>query len=352
MDLNTVWFVLVGVLIAGYAVLDGFDLGVGVLHLFAKDEEERLTHMGAIGPVWDGNEVWLLTGGGALFAAFPAVYATVFSGFYLAFMVLLIALIGRAVALEFRHTAGGAAAKRLWDLAFGLGSLLAALLFGVAVGNVLRGVPIGPDGAYRGSFVDLLSPYALLVGLTTLSLFVLHGALYLSLKTEGPLEERLRRAIVPSWVVFVALYAAATEASVSAAPHLFAHVRGRPLFFGLAAVLGGAILAIPLLVRARRALGAFLASSTTIVAMIGLAGVSLYPRLVPSSLGLDFSLTIANAASTPRALKVMLTIALIGMPLVIGYTAMIYWIFRGKVRVAEGHYAEAVAKWSRSRRWW
>src|SRR5512147_1077494 len=174
MDLNTVWFLLIGVLLTGYAILDGFDLGVGVLHLFARDEEERRLHINAIGPVWDGNEVWLLTGGGALFAAFPVVYATVFSGFYLALMLLLVALILRAVSMEFRSKVDSPGWKKVWDWAFGIGSLLPAILFGVAFGNVLRGIPINEQGLFTGSFLELLNPYAILIGLLSLALFTMH----------------------------------------------------------------------------------------------------------------------------------------------------------------------------------
>ncbi|MCL5030614.1 MAG: cytochrome d ubiquinol oxidase subunit II, partial [Bacteroidetes bacterium] len=176
MDLNLTWFLLVGVLIIGYAILDGFDLGVGVIHLFTKDEIEKRIEMNAIGPVWDGNEVWLLTGGGALFAAFPIVYATVFSGFYIAFMLLLTALIFRAVSFEFRGKVNSSGWKKLWDLAFGLGSLLPSILFGVAIGNILRGIPINEQGNFTGSFIDLLNPYSILIGLLSLAMFIMHGA--------------------------------------------------------------------------------------------------------------------------------------------------------------------------------
>jgi len=338
MDLNTIWFLLVGVLIAGYAVLDGFDLGVGVLHLFARDDDERRVHLRSIGPVWDGNEVWLLTGGGALFAAFPVVYATVFSGFYLALMLVLFALIARAVALEFRGAVDGPRWRRAWDWAFGLGSLLPALLFGVAVGNVLRGVPITAEASWAGSFLGLLNPYALLVGLVSLTLFVMHGALWLRLKSSGDLGERMARWAGRAWAAFVLVYGAATAVTFVSAPHLFAGVTRRPLFWVLLVVLVAALATVPWATRRGRELQAFLASAALIVAMIGLCAVSLFPRIVPSSLGLDRSLTIYNAASTPRTLTVMLVIALVGMPLVIAYTAAIYWIFRGKVRATDAGY--------------
>lgn len=337
MDLSTIWFVLVAVLIAGYAVLDGFDLGVGVLHLFAKNEEERLVHVRAIGPVWDGNEVWLLTGGGALFAAFPGVYATVFSGFYLALMLLLVALVARAVSLEFRHQHEGPRWRRTWDWAFGLGSLVPALLFGVAVGNVLRGVPVTAAGEWAGSFLGLLNPYAIAVGLVTLAFFTMHGALYLRMKTEGALAARLQRLVLPLWLAFVLLYGAATAATAFVSPWLFAGAGRSPLVMLLTLLLLAAVFAIPVLSRKGRHGAAFLASATTIVAMVFLAAASMFPVLVPSSLDLANSLTIHNASSTPRTLGVMLVIALVGMPIVIFYTGFVYRVFAGKVAPWEGY---------------
>jgi cytochrome d ubiquinol oxidase subunit II len=175
LDLNTTWFILIGVLFTGYAMLDGFDLGVGALHLFTRTDEERRVMLNAIGPVWDGNEVWLVTGGGALFAAFPNVYATVFSGFYLAFVLLLVALIFRAVAIEFRSKQPMRWWRQMWDVGFGAGSILSSLLIGVAVGNIAWGVPIDARGEFAGTFLGLLGPYPLLVGVTTLALFMMHG---------------------------------------------------------------------------------------------------------------------------------------------------------------------------------
>jgi cytochrome d ubiquinol oxidase subunit II len=342
MDLGSIWFVLVAVLIAGYAVLDGFDLGVGVLHLFAKDEEERRIHVRAIGPVWDGNEVWLLTGGGALFAAFPDVYATVFSGFYLALMLLLVALIARAVSLEFRHQHEGARWTRAWDWAFGLGSLVPALLFGVAVGNVLRGVPVTAAGEWAGSFLGLLNPYAIAVGLVTLAFFTMHGALYLRTKTEGALAARLERLVLPLWAGFVVLYAAATAATALVSPWLFEGAGRSPLFMLLTLLLVAAVVAIPVLARKGHFGAAFLASAATIVSMVFLAAVSMFPVLVPSSIDFANSLTIHNASSTPRTLTVMLVIALVGMPIVLFYTGFVYRVFAGKVAPEGEGYAANV----------
>lgn len=338
MDLNTAWFLLIYVLLIGYAVLDGFDLGVGVLHLFARSEHERRIHLNAIGPVWDGNEVWLLAGGGALFAAFPPVYATVFSGFYLALVLLLMALIFRAVSFEFRRQVDRPGWKLLWDLAFGLGSLVAALLLGVAFGNILRGVPIDADGQWAGSFLGLLNPYALLVGVAGLVLLTMHGAAYLTLKSEGALRDRVRAWIPRLWVVFVLLYLVATVWTFFSARHLFDEVLGRPLFWVFFVVLLAALVYTPVAHRAGRDGRLFIATALTVVSVLALSAVSLYPRLVPSSLDLAHSLTAYNASSTPRTLTAMLIIALIGVPIVLVYTAWIYWSFRGKVRLADDSY--------------
>lgn len=338
MDLNIAWFVLIWVLLAGYAVLDGFDLGVGVLHLFARTDGERQLHAQAIGPVWDGNEVWLLTAVGALFAAFPVVYATVFSGFYLAIMLLLFALILRAVSLEFRGQVDSPVWRRVWDWAFGLGSLVPALLFGVALGNILRGLPIESDGSLSVPVLSLLSSYAILVGLLSLTTFVTHGALFLAMKTEGDLQQRMIDWATGAWPVVVVLYVAATVATFFVSPFLFEGVLGTPLCWVFLLLMVAAVVCVPLAVRARRFLGAFVASSAAICAMIGLAALSLFPRWVPSRLNLESSLTIYNASSTPRTLTVMLIIALIGMPIVIGYTAYIYRVFAGKVAISEESY--------------
>jgi cytochrome d ubiquinol oxidase subunit II len=338
MDLNTIWFLLFGVLITGYAILDGFDLGVGVLFLFARNEEERRIYLNAIGPVWDGNEVWLLTGGGALFAAFPIVYATVFSAFYLAMMLLVTALIARAVSFEFRGKLTGERWKKLWDWCFGLGSLVAAVLYGVAVGNVIRGIPIDESGIFTGSFFGLLNPFALLCGLVGVAMFTMQGAAYMALKTEGELQERMRDWTVRGWTAFVVLYAVATAASILAAPHAFVGLLGKAAFWIILLLFAVAAVLVPVESRRERYGRAFLMSSLSIAALIGLAAVGLFPRLVPSSINLAYSLTIYNAASTPRTQMVMLIIALIGMPLVLVYTAYVYSVFKGKVVLTEDSY--------------
>lgn len=337
MDLNLIWFLLVGVLIVGYAILDGFDLGVGVLHLFAKSEEEKRMNLNAVGPVWDGNEVWLLTGGGALFAAFPVVYAVSFSAFYLAFMLLLTALIFRAVSFEFRKYSEPEQ-KKYWDLAFGLGSLVPALLYGVAIGNVLRGLPLDQKGLFHGNFFGLLNPYAIVVGLVSLTFFVMHGAIYLAMKTKGEQQEKAAGWANNMWVAYVALYVVATIYSFFSAKYLFDTVLKNPLFWVLVVLLFASIIYIPLGVKAKQFGKSFIASSITIASMILLTALSLFPRLLPSSWNLDYSLTIYNASSTPRTLWTMLIIALIGVPIVLIYTIYIYRVFKGKVVLNKDSY--------------
>jgi cytochrome d ubiquinol oxidase subunit II len=338
MDLALIWFLLIGVLLTGYALLDGFDLGVGILHLFTRDEKEKRIGLNAVGPVWDGNEVWLLTGGGALFAAFPVVYATVFSGFYLAFMLLLLALIVRAVAIEFRHHVESPRWRRFWDRGFVFGSLVPALLYGVAVGNILRGLPITAEGNLRVGLLGLLNPYSLLIGLLGLVMFIMHGGAYLALKTDGRLQERAARWGTGAWLLFVILYVVATVSTVTTSGYLFAGKLGNPLLWIFFLLLVVGIVRYPAAVRHRRYGRAFLASASCIAGLIGLAGVSLFPRLVPSSLDPAYSLTIHNASSTERTLLVMLIIALIGMPLVIAYSIWIYRTFRGKVVLTKDSY--------------
>lgn len=338
MDLNTIWFILIAVLIIGYAILDGFDLGVGIIHLFTKDEHDKRVNLNAIGPVWDGNEVWLLTGGGALFAAFPVVYATVFSSFYLALMLLLFALIFRAVSMEFRGKVDSPKWKRFWDWAFGLGSLLPAILFGVAIGNILRGIPLNETGLFTGNFFGLLNPYSVLVGILSMVLFTMHGAIYLCNKTNGKQRERMENIIPKLWIAFVSLYFTVTIYSTFEASFLFEGAMQNPLFWLSFILLLGSLLYTPIAVKAKKFGTAFLTSSVTILAMLGLMAISLFPRLVPSSTDLAYSLTIYNASSTERTLTSMLIIALIGMPLVIGYTIFIYRVFKGKVMINQDSY--------------
>jgi cytochrome d ubiquinol oxidase subunit II len=332
-DLNVIWFVLVGVLLAGYAILDGFDLGVGALHLLTKKDEHRRLMINAIGPVWDGNEVWLVTGGGALFAAFPEVYATVFSGFYLAFMLLLCMLIFRAVAIEFRSKQPMRWWRQMWDVSFSIASIGCSLLVGVALGNILWGVPLNSQREFVGSFLGLLNPYALLVGVTTAALFMMHGAIYTVLKTEGELHQIARGWINNAIIFFIICYGLTTMATLLYLPHMSQHLRAHPIFFAVPVLTMLAIANIPREIFHRRDFLAFLSSGASIAGLMALVGIGIFPSLVLSRPNPQFSLTIYNAASSPRTLGIMLIIAGIGVPIVLAYTSSIYYIFRGKVKL-------------------
>jgi cytochrome d ubiquinol oxidase subunit II len=333
LDLNATWFILVGVLLAGYAILDGFDLGVGMLHLLVKGDQNRRIMLNAIGPVWDGNEVWLVTGGGALFAAFPHVYATVFSGFYLAMILLLFGLIFRAVAIEFRSKQPMIWWRNMWDKAFSIASYAIALLMGVALGNIITGIPIGPDKEFVGSFFDLLSPYTIMVGITTVALFMMHGSIYAVMKTDGELQEQIRGWVNNTIIFFVICYVATTMATLIYFPHMVSTFKEAPYFFIVALLNMLAVANIPREIHHGREWRAFLSSSASIAALLILFAIGLFPVIVLSSIDPALSLDIYNASSSERTLRIMLTMAIIGIPFVLAYTISIYWVFRGKVKL-------------------
>jgi cytochrome d ubiquinol oxidase subunit II len=337
-DLNTIWFLLIGALLSGYAILDGFDLGVGMLHLFVKGEQERRIMINSIGPVWDGNEVWLVTGGGALFAAFPHVYATVFSGFYNAIFLLLFMLIFRAVAIEFRSKRPMILWKKIWDTAFSVASYLIAFLMGVALGNVITGIPIGPDKEFAGTFLGLINPYTVLVGITTVALFMMHGAIYVVMKTENDLQKVLKGWINNTIIFFVICYVTATMATLIYYPHMVENFRTTPVIFIIALINMLAIANIPREISRGREFRAFLSSAASIAALLLIFAVGIFPNIVYSSPNPEYSLTIYNAASSEKTLTIMLIIALIGIPFVLAYTISIYWVFRGKVKLDEMSY--------------
>ena len=333
LDLNTVWFILIGVLLAGYAILDGFDLGVGALHLFTKTDNERRIMLNSIGPVWDGNEVWLVTGGGALFAAFPNVYATVFSGFYIAFILLLVVLIFRAVSIEFRSKRESARWRNNWDIAFSISSIFIAFLAGVALGNIIQGVPLAADKEFLGSFWTLIGPYTVGVGITTVALFMMHGAIYVVMKTEGEMHDKIRGWVNNTIIFFVICYATITMATLIFQPHMVAHFKSFPAAFIIVLLNMLAIANIPREIHLGRDFRAFLSSCASIAALMTLFAIGIFPNLVLSNPNPEFSLNIYNAASSARTLKIMLIIAIIGLPFVLTYTISIYWIFRGKVKL-------------------
>ncbi len=332
-DLNTIWFILIGVLLTGYAFLDGFDLGVGSIHLFVKGDTERRIMLNSIGPVWDGNEVWLVTGGGALFAAFPHVYATVFSGFYSAFMFLLFALIFRAVAIEFRSKRPMLWWRKMWDISFSASSILIAFLMGLALGNIVKGIPLGHDKEFIGSFTDLITPYTILVGVTTVAMFMMHGTIYATMKTEGELQVKLKSWVNNSIIFFIICFITTTMATLIYFPHMTEPFKLHPEFFLIAILNMLAIANIPREIHHNREFFAFLSSGAGIVFTLALFSLGLFPNFVISNPNPEFSLTIYNAASSQKTLGIMLTMAVIGIPFVLAYTISIYWVFRGKVRI-------------------
>jgi cytochrome d ubiquinol oxidase subunit II len=338
-DLHVIWFILLGALLAGYAVLDGFDLGVGILHPLARTDHERRVFLNAIGPIWDGNEVWLVVFGGALFAAFPEAYATIFSGFYVAFMLLLFALIFRAVLIEFRSKVHSAGWRRAWDAGFFVSSLVASLVYGIGVGNAMVGIPLDERGVYAGGFLNLLKPYPLLLGVLTAAMFAMHGALYLSLKVpHGPLHDRVGEWVWHTWGIFLVLYILATEYTLAAVPRVAANFNRAPWAVAVVVANVLAIANIPRSLYSKAPGRAFLSSCATIVALVSLFSLALWPNLETANNDPSHSLTIYSAASSEKTLGIMLTIALIGMPMVQTYTGIVYWTFRRRVEIGEHSY--------------
>jgi cytochrome bd ubiquinol oxidase subunit II len=329
MDLNTLWFILIGVLFAGFFVLEGFDYGVGILLPFlGKDDGERRRIINTIGPVWDGNEVWVLTAGGAMFAAFPHWYATLFSGFYLALFLMLAALIVRGIAFEFRSKDKNPRWRSTWDWLIFAGSLVPALLWGVALGNLLRGVPIDASKTYVGGFFNLLNPAALIAGVTTVVLFTMHGAIFLELKSTDPIKDRARNAATRmgrAAALVTAGFAAATYLWTDSIPRLGLGAGVAPVFTVLT------VSAALVFVRIRRMGLAFALTTTAILLFTITIFGALFPRVMISSLNPDWSLTIYNASSTPYTLKVMSYVVLIFLPVVLLYQGWTYWVFRHRI---------------------
>ncbi len=327
--LQVTWFALIGVLLTGYIILDGFDLGVGVWYLFAKKDSERKTMLSAILPYWDGNEVWLLTGGGAVFAAFPAVYASIFSGLYMALMLVLFALIFRAVSIEFRSQSESQAWKKFWDIAFAFGSAAPALLFGVAAGNIIRGLPLDAAGNYTGTFWNLLNGYSLLIGITGFAMFALHGALFLQMKASGELAVAAAKwsrgslfAYLTLFVISVLVTARVTNAGKNYSEHPFLWVLPVASFIVLLAISR---------FQSRKAYWrAFLCSSISIFLNMAAIGAGIFPKWIYSLGNPDNSLTVYNSSSSALTLKTMLILVAVGMPLVLFYTAWVHRAFRGK----------------------
>ena len=334
MDLNILWFILITVLFVGFFFLEGFDFGVGILLPFlGKNDSERRVIINTIGPVWDGNEVWLITAGGAMFAAFPNWYATLFSGFYLALFLVLVALIIRGVAFEFRSSDSSPRWRSTWDWMIFTGSFLSALLWGVAMTNIVKGVPIDAKMQYVGTFFTLLNPYAIVGGLTTLLVFMLHGALYLNLKTTGELAERaskIAKTLALVAIPIILLYVGLTFFQSD----LFANLGA-----GITLLAAGVALVLTnVLIRSRKGGWAFIANGVTILLFTVALFWGLFPRVMISSLNPEWSLTIYTASSSPYTMKIMTIIALTMVPIVLLYQGWTYWVFRKRVTDKDLHY--------------
>ncbi|TVZ04901.1 cytochrome d ubiquinol oxidase subunit II [Trebonia kvetii] len=332
MHLSDLWFIAIAVLWSGYFVLEGFDFGVGILLPFLSrgDETAKRVMINTIGPVWDGNEVWLLTAGGATFAAFPAWYAAMFSAFYLPLLIILVALIIRGVAFEYRGKRDGGRWRRGWDACIFLGSLVPALLWGVAFGNIVRGIPLNAAEQFTGNFWTFLNPYAILGGVTTLALFTLHGALFLALKTTDDLRRRANATA--SAVAIVAIVAGAGFLAWTGASYRASTTSGTSIAsVVLAALAAACLIGAALANRAGREGVAFAANAVAILTATASLFTALYPRVLPSTTSPAFSLTTANAASAAKTLAIMTVVACIFLPLVIAYQAWTYWVFRRRV---------------------
>jgi len=338
MYLHLIWFILLGLLLAGYAVLDGFDLGVGILHLFSRQEDERPMLIAAIGPIWDGNEVWLVTFGGAMFAAFPEAYATIFSTFYTIAMLILAMLILRAASIEFRGKFDSIRWRKAWDIVFFVSSTLTAFLFGLVVGNGMIGVALNSRGVFVGHFSEFFGTYPLMVGFLTVAMFAMHGAIYLYLKVpRGELHERVGRWIWTCWGTFLILYMLTTMYTLIAVPAAVPHFSGLGAAGALVVVNVLAIANIPRATFLNKMGEAFVSSCAAIVTLVALLGIALWPNLVTARNDPSYSLTVYGAASSSKTLATMLIIAVIGIPLVLTYTAIVYWTFRRRVN-AEANY--------------
>lgn len=333
MSLNTAWFVLLAFMLAGYAVLDGFDLGVGAIHLLlGRDRADRTRLIDTIGPVWNGNEVWLLGAGGALVAAFPNLYAASFSGFYLALMLVLWLLLLRGIGIEFRHQIHHPLWEDAWDVVFAIASLLLALLFGVALGNVLRGVPFEENGEFRGSFAVLLNGFSILGGALGVATLAMHGACWAALKTDGALQHRARRFASILWWASLALLAAMVGASFVVRPD-FTHNFTTHVWPAAVPLLTIAALAAARLFIGRDDGRAFLASSAYIAGILASIAAGLYPMLLPAAAGsASAGLDIYNAAAPRGSLQTALVIYLVGLAIVSVYLVNIYRVWRGKTR--------------------
>ncbi len=322
-------------MISGYAILDGFDLGAGALHLFLKKETSRRIALNAIGPVWDGNEVWLVIGGGALFAGFPVAYAAIFSAFYIPFMIFLIGIIWRGVAIEFRSKEPGRLWRLTWDIVYSFASVVIALSLGLMLGNVALGLPLNKEHEFAGDWLSFFNPFSIMISITTLALFMMHGAIYLVMKTEKRLYVKLKRLAKNSTIFFVVAFSISTLYTLLYIPHLSDRIRSNPVYFILPLLMFLAIANIPRQLNKLKFRFAFISSAITIAALLAMVALELFPYLLYATNDVTNSITIDNGASSSKTLKILLIIALIGTPLIGVYTTFVFWTFKGKVKLNE-----------------
>ena len=334
MTLAYIWYSVVVLAMICYAMLDGFDLGVGLLHPFAKSDKERRIFLNSIGPVWDGNEVWLVIVGGTLFAGFPEVFGTLFSAFYIPTMILLMGLMYRAVSIEFRSKQPSKRWRSTWDYIFASGSFVIAFGVGVLLANLIDGIPLDENHNFVGNFWTFVQPYDLLVGVMTVTLFTMHGAIYLVMKTEGELHDRIRSWVPRTIAFFLILYIMVTLITLYRKPYMMINMTAYPVLFVIPLGTLVSILFVPYLMKKQLDGWAFLASCLSIAFLICLVAVGTFPSIVRSSINPSAnSLLIANSASSPLTLKVLLVIVAVGVPLVFAYGFYIYRVFRGKVKL-------------------
>lgn len=335
MTLQLIWFILWGLLWAIYFITDGFDLGIGTIYPFlGKSGNDRRVMLNSMGPLWDGNEVWLLTAGGVTFAAFPTVYAVMFSSLYSALMLLLFALILRGVAFEFRSKVEAPGWRRIWDGCIFVGSFLPALLIGVAFANIFRGLPIDANGLYQGNLLTLLNPYGLLGGVLFVLLFLIHGAVWLAVKSQGELHHRAMATANRVWPVLLVAAVIYLVASFFAT-RLYDNYLAHPALFIVILATVAALLGIKLFLKQQAVFKAWFASALTIIGATFYGVLGLYPDMFPSNIDPEFSLTAHNASSSPLTLKIMLMVALIFVPLVLAYQGWAYKTFSGKITEEE-----------------
>jgi cytochrome d ubiquinol oxidase subunit II len=341
MLLESIWFFIWGLLWAVFFMTDGFDFGVGTLYPFlAKTDEEKRVMINSLGPLWDGNEVWLITAGGVTFAAFPLVYSVMFSSLYSALMLILFSLILRGVSFEFRGKVDHPLWRKVWDACIFIGSFGPALLFGVAFANIFRGIPIDQNGIYQGNLLTLLNPYGLLGGLLFLSLFLVHGSLWLTMKTDGALQERAVAAANKIWIALLVIAVIFLIATAVSTP-LYGNYLSYPLLFIVVVIDVLALVGIKFFLTKHEYVKAWISSAVTIVFCTFFGVIGLFPNLFPSSINPEYSLTAFNASSSPLTLKIMLVVVILFIPIVIVYQTWTYLLFKDKVTKDDLSYEEA-----------